>query len=484
MAVETVEFHPINDVHARITASPSVRAEIKDHFTFEAPNARFSPKYKSGLWDGKISLFKHGKLYVGLGDRLKHFCDARGYQYVSHARQYDCPFSNQDEIQDFLDTLGIPEQFDVRDYQLDAFQRATEAHRALFLSPTSSGKSLMIYHIIRFYQRKTLIIVPTVTLVHQMAGDFLDYGEVPEAIHSIGGDHKERWSSKNITITTWQSAVRMLDQPQWWEQFEMVIGDEAHRFAANSLISIMEKLENCSVRFGFTGSLDDSKCNALTLEGLFGPVYEVTTTRKLMDAGYVSDLAINILILKHPDPFCKIKMKYQEEVDYLIRSQSRNQFITQLALHLEGNTLLLYHRVKDHGKVLYEMLQNQTNRPLHFIHGGVDGEERNDVRRLIEEQENAIIVASVGTFSTGINIKRLHNIITASSWRSRVMNLQSIGRGLRLGDGKTICNLYDVTDDISWKKRKNYTLLHGETRIRLYNQQQFNYEINKIHLEY
>lgn len=482
MAVETVIFEPVNTSYARVFASPSVMAEIRDHFTFMSPKAKYHPKFKMGVWDGKISLLKQGKLYVGLEGRLKLFCEKRGYELASTLPVYDTPFQNQDQIEDYLDSLGIPDEFDTRDYQLDAFRRGTETHRALFLSPTSSGKSLMIYHLIRFYEKKTLVIVPTVALVHQMAGDFKDYGESEDSIHTIAGG--ERWTSKNITISTWQSAVKMLDQPEWWKQFGMVVGDEAHRFAAKSLIEIMEKLVDCPIRFGFTGSLDDSKCNAMTLEGLFGPVYEVTTTRELMDAGYVSPLAVNVLILKHPEPVRKNKFKYPEEVDFLIRCTERNNFITELALHLSGNTLLLYHRVEDHGKVLTEILRRKTDRPVYFIHGGVAGDARNTVRQLIEEQDNAIIVASVGTFSTGINIKRLHNVITASSWRSRVMNLQSIGRGLRLGSDKTICNLYDITDDMSWKKRKNYTLLHSEVRIKLYNEQKFDYTIEKIDLEY
>lgn len=479
MAAETVEFTPINAVYAQVTASPSVRAEIKDHFTFETPNAKFHPLVKRGVWDGRISLYKNNRLYTGLEGRLRAFCEKRGYNLVPESKSPP-PVTDLDDIQDYLDTLGIPDQFDTRDYQLDAFRKGIEAHRTLFLSPTSSGKSLMIYHLIRFHEKKTLVIVPTVALVHQMAGDFKDYGEQEDSIHTIAGG--ERWSGKNITISTWQSAVKMLDTPEWWQQFGMVVGDEAHRFAAKSLISIMEQLEHCYIRYGFTGSLDDSKCNAMTLEGLFGPVYEVTTTRKLMDAGYVSKLDVNIVILKHPEPVRKHKFKYQEEVEYLINCKPRNDFIRDLALHLDGNTLILYHRVDGHGKGLSESLIKKTNRPVYFVHGGVDGEDRDAVRKLIEEQDNAIIVASVGTFSTGINIKRLHNVITASSWKSRVMNLQSIGRGLRLADDKTTCNLYDIADDMSWKKRKNYTLIHSETRIKLYNEQQFDYKFSKIQL--
>lgn len=475
-----VHFTPINAVHCRVDAPAAIYAEISDHFRFEAPGARFSPAYKRGFWDGTVSLLKNNRLYTGLESHLEAFCQKRGYDFVSAIRHEN---SREADIDAFIEGLGLPAKIEVRDYQKDAFQQALRFPRQLFLSPTSSGKSLMIYFLTRFYRERTLIIVPTVSLVHQMAGDFVDYGYDPENIHSIAGG--ERWSDKPVVISTWQSVVKMLGDPEWFQQFGMVIGDEAHRFAAKSLIAIMESFPECDLRYGFTGSLDESKCNALTLQGLFGPVYQVTTTRELMDTGHVSNLDINVLKLVHPDRAKKQKLKYQEEVEYLISCPARNGFLRDLCLNLTGNTLLLYHRVEGHGQVLFEMIMKKAgDRPVYFIHGGIDGQEREEVRRLVEQQDNAIIIASVGTFSTGVNIKRLHNIIMAASFKSRVMNLQSIGRGLRLASDKDRCNMFDIVDDLSWKRRRNYTLQHGDARIRLYNQQQFDYSMQKIELEY
>ena len=473
-----VIFEPLNAVHAQIKTSPDVRAELRDCFTFEVPGARFSKLYKAGVWDGTIKLFKDGKLYVGLYDKLQRLCESRGYPYsIPDIKQ---PGLTDEQVLEFINGLDIPDKFERRDYQLETIKIATQNPRAIFLSPTASGKSFMIYNIFRYHNKKTLLIVPRESLLYQMASDFVDYGYDPDMIHTISSG-AEKWSDKPITIALWQSAVKMINEPDWWNQFGMIIGDEAHTFAAKSLVTIMESLTECHYRYGFTGSLDESKCNAMVLEGLFGPVHVVTTTRELMDAGHVSDLAVNVLILKHPAPACKVKRKYQEEVDYLIGSPERNQFLTELVLNLEGNTLLLFHRIDAHGKLLYEMLKD-CGRPVYFVHGKVKGKDREVVRKQIEDDENAILIASVGTFSVGVNIKRLHNIITASSWKSRVMNLQSIGRGLRLGSDKTICNLYDVVDDLSWKKRKNYVLQHGEHRIKLYAEQQFDYTVHKIEL--
>jgi superfamily II DNA or RNA helicase len=475
MAGEVVRWTPVNAVHAHVETSPGVRAEIKDRFTYLMENARYHPLVKKGHWDGTISLFKKNMLYLGLRDDLKLLCEQRGYEFEYDAGDVE-EYSDAD-LESYVETLDIPDHLTIRDYQTDAFRHGVHNHRALFLSPTSSGKSLMIYQLIRWHGLKTLIIVPTVTLVHQMAGDFKEYGFDENDIHKIAGG--ERWTDKSVTITTWQSAVSQ--EKEWFDQFGVVFGDEAHRFAAKSLIHIMESLDDCHIRYGFTGSLDESKCNKMTLIGLFGPVKEVISTRELIDAGWASELAIHAIMLKHPEPIRKMKMKYQEELQYLYGCESRNRFLADLTLNLEGNTLLLYHRI-EHGKLLYDMLKKQTSRNVFLVHGGVDGEIRNDIRAQIEGMDDGIIVASVGTFSTGINIKRLHNIIAGSSWKSRVLNLQSIGRGLRLGEGKDKCNFYDIMDDMSHKKRKNYTLLHSEARITLYCQQEFDYIMHKVDL--
>ena len=162
-----------------------------------------------------------------------------------------------------------------------------------------------------------------------------------------------------------------------------------------------------------------------------------------------------------------------------------NKFIRNLALDLKGNTLILYARVEGHGRVIYDMINSNVleQREVFFVHGGVAAEEREKVREITETQNNAIIIASYGTFSTGINIKNLHNVIFASPSKSRIRNLQSIGRVLRKGNNKTKATLYDIADDISYKSRRNYTLNHLVERIKIYNEENFNYDIISIPLK-
>ena len=245
----------------------------------------------------------------------------------------------------------------------------------------------------------------------------------------------------------------------------------------------MSKLADAKYRYGFTGTLDGTQTHKWVLEGLFGPSYKIIKTDELMKKGHVATLDINVLLLKHsPNKF----ETFEDEIQYIITHQKRNNFIKNLALDLKGNTLILFARVEGHGEPLYNLIQENNaleQRQVFFVHGGVATEDREEVRSITEMETNAIIIASYGTFSTGINIKNLHNVIFASPSKSRIRNLQSIGRVLRKGNNKTKATLYDIADDISYKSRRNYTLNHLIERIKVYNEENFNYDIVKIPLK-
>ena len=374
-------------------------------------------------------------------------------------------------------------KFKPRSYQVEGVYDALRHNRKLLISPTASGKSLMIYSIVRYFVEKgknTLIIVPTTSLVEQMYKDFADYGwDVGSFCHKIYAG-KERETDSQVIITTWQSIYKL--PRKYFERFSVVVGDEAHQFKSKSLISIMSKLDNAKYRFGFTGTLDGTQTHKWVLEGLFGASYKIIKTDELMKKGHLAKLNINILLLKHsPNKF----ETFEEEIQYIISHDRRNNFIKNLALDLKGNTLILYARVEGHGQPLFDLINNSKSddRQVFFIHGGVETQNREQVRAITENESNAIIVASYGTFSTGINIKNLHNVIFASPSKSRIRNLQSIGRVLRKGDRKSKATLYDIADDISYKSRKNYTLNHLIERIKVYNQENFNYDIVNIPLK-
>jgi superfamily II DNA or RNA helicase len=478
--MDTVVIRKYDEVHNRIECDPGIAMEIADYFTFDVPGAKFSPKYKSKIWDGKIRIFNPMTklLYCGLTEQLGKFCTSRDYQLELDEGFEDTEFSLV-EAKNFVAKLAP--KYEPRDYQLDAFVHAVRKSRSLLLSPTGSGKSLIIYLLCCFYRKKTLVIVPTTSLVHQMTSDFEDYGYPTGQIHKIMSG-QEKHSDKMVTVATWQSIYKL--PKQWFKQFDVVFGDEAHLYKAKSLTTIMTALQ-CKYKFGLTGTLDGTEVNPLILQGLFGPVRKVITTSELMDQKHLAELSIKALVLKYPDEIRKLvsTYDYQAEMDFLTQSSIRNKFIKNLALSLSGNTLLLFQYVEKHGKVLYDMLAKESiDRNVFFISGDVSGEKREEIRKIIETETNAIIVASYGTSSTGINIKNLSNVIFASPSKSRVRNLQSIGRGLRTSETKTTATLYDIADNLSWKSKKNYTLLHFLERVRMYNGEKFKYKVYNINL--
>jgi superfamily II DNA or RNA helicase len=474
-----------NEVYLQIEAEPHIYYELKDTFQFEVPNAKFSPAYRNKWWDGFIYLFNVDtkEIYVGLLDRVIQFCKDHNYTYEFRDNKfYGLPFEINENIskEGVKDYMAAISRHAPRDYQIEGVYDALRHNRKLLISPTASGKSLMIYSLVRYYvekQQNILVVVPTTSLVEQMYKDFEDYGwDVGSYCHKIYAG-KERETDSQVIITTWQSIYKL--PKQYFSRFNVVVGDEAHQFKSKSLISIMTKLCDAKYRFGFTGTLDGSQTHKWVLEGLFGPSYKIIKTDELMQKGHLAKLDIKVLLLKHPPHRFET---FEDEVQYIINHSKRNNFIKNLTLDLKGNSLVLFARVEGHGQPLYELINSSKtdDRHVFFVHGGVATEERELVREITERENNAIIVASYGTFSTGVNIRNLHNVIFASPSKSRIRNLQSIGRVLRKGNNKVKATLYDIADDISYKSRKNYTLNHLIERIKIYNEENFNYDIINI----
>jgi superfamily II DNA or RNA helicase len=477
-----------NEVFLKIKTEPHIEYELRDHFKFDVPNAKFMPQYRGRNWNGEIHLYdmRSKQIYVGLLDKIVSFCKQYNYTYEFEENKfYGQPFEINEEIslegvKGYMQSICVHTP---RSYQVEGVYDALRHNRKLLISPTASGKSLMIYSLVRYYvdrNEKILLVVPTTSLVEQMYKDFQDYGWDAETYCHRIYSGRERTNEYSVTITTWQSVYKL--ERSFFEEYGVIIGDEAHLFKSKSLIQIMTKLHHAKYRFGFTGTLDGTQTHKWVLEGLFGPSYKVTKTDELMRQGHLSQLDIRCLVLKHsPQKF----ETYEDEIQYLISHERRNKFIQNLALDLKGNTLILFSRVEAHGAILYEKINNnkRDDHKVFFVHGGVDTEERELVREITERENNAIIVASYGTFSTGINIKNLHNVIFASPSKSRIRNLQSIGRVLRKGKDKVKATLYDIADDCTYKSRKNYTLNHLIERIKIYNEENFNYEIITIQLK-
>lgn len=484
-----------NHVHCIVESSDvGIMQELNDFFTYEMPNARFMPQYRAKLWDGKVRLYNlfSRELYVGLVSYVREFAAQNNYTVSDEQIKLPQPYF---DVRDYIEELNLHargEPLEIRDYQLDAVNHAVHQHRTLLLSPTGSGKSMILYSLMRYHlasNRRILIIVPTTSLVEQLYTDFQDYSshngfKVSNFVHRVYAG-RDRDADYPVIISTWQSLYKL--PKQYFAKFDVVFGDEAHGFKANSLTGILNKMPQCAYRVGTTGTLDGLKTHKLVLEGIFGAVHRVTTTKQLIKNQTLTDLKIQCLTLRYPEAVCKDlrQFSYQEEMDWLVTHPARNRFIRNLALAQQGNTLVLFQFVEKHGIPLHAMIEERAadGRKVFLVHGGTETADREAVRAITEKEDNAIIVASYGTFSTGINIRRLHNIIFASPSKSRIRNLQSIGRGLRTSDDKRQCNLYDIGDDLSYKTHRNFTLLHLAERIRIYNEEHFDYKLIKVDIQ-
>jgi len=495
----------MNETFLMVSCERHIAQELNEFFAFQVPGFQFMPQYRNKMWDGKIRLFniKTQQLYMGLYDHLMKFAMQRQYVVKSDVVSIT-PLSglSDENIADFFKALNLHckhKPIIPRDYQIKSFTHCVKKERALLLSPTSSGKSLVIYSLIRWHQNfldkdKILILVPTTNLVTQMYNDFLDYSshdkwDGKSQCHMIysGRDKK---TDKQIVISTWQSLFR-LGVP-FFKQFGMVVGDEAHLCSAVSLKGILEKMVSCRYRFGTTGTLTESKTHQFVLEGLFGQVYKAVTSKQLMKDKHISELKIQCLLMQYPDVEREAQKKatYKEEIDFIVAHTKRNNFICNLALDQKGNTLILFNYVEKHGKVLKEMMERKMAinevagksypREIFFIAGETDVDERESIRALTEKCKDAVIIASSGVLSTGVNIKNLQSLIFAHPYKAKIRNLQSIGRILRLDDMNNKAVLYDIVDDLHWKKRDNYGLKHWRERVKIYADEKFDYNFKQV----
>jgi superfamily II DNA or RNA helicase len=486
-----VTIYKKNEVYIKLECEPHILYELSPYFTFSVESAKFMPQYRGRGWNGEIRLLSTatGEIYAGLLDKVIAKIKNHGYTYeFKDNKYYDLPFEVNEEITEegvkgYMKHICTLNPYD---YQINAVYECLRYNRKTIVSATSSGKSYMIYALVRYYvtkKKRVLVVFPTTSLIQQMYKDWIDYGWDAEKYCHMIYSGQEKNTELEVTLSTWQG-IHKLDK-SFFEDYDCVIVDECHGCKSKSLIDIMKKSHNAKYRFGFTGTLSngskDSQTHEWVISGLFGPSYKAVGTKELIDKGRASKLDIKCLVLKHnPQKF----NTYEDEIQFIINNEQRNNFIKKLALDLKGNTLVLFARVETHGLPLYESINSgsDSNRKIFFVHGGVDVQEREQVREITERENNAIIVASYGVFSTGISIKNLHNVIFASPSKSRIRNLQSIGRVLRKGNNKDKATLYDIADDASYNSRKNYTLNHFIERIKIYNEEEFNYDITTLDL--
>lgn len=473
---------PSDHAHCFIWTSSGIESELSDEFSFKVPGIEYMQKFRKQRWDGRVRLYNKvsKQIYVGLVPKIIKWAKKRGYTYDNRIRSYKTTWTEFD-TKALLNEYPVP--FDVRDYQELGITHALSRQRCVILSPTASGKSLVLYYIVRARAKigPVLLIVPNVSLVSQMVSDWEGYGwtTVGDDVHKITAG-KSKDTDCEVVCSTWQSIYKL--DPEWFARYKSVIIDECHLAKAESLRGIMERMPHCVFRMGVTGTLDDAKANSLMVEGVCGPPFRVASTSDLQTQGHLTPILVQAHFLQYNEQdrhtLREVYRSYQEEMDFIVQHKGRMKWLVKFLGLLPGNVLVLANLVEKHCVPLYETLHTTyPQRPIHYVTGEVNGEDREDIRALIETQDNSITVASFGAFSTGVNVKRFHHVVLASPSKSRYRVLQSIGRGLRLHETKKLLYVHDIVDDAHNSRYHNNAFKHWAVRERFYKEESFPTEL-------
>lgn len=405
-----IHLEGVDESTVRIKTNPGILRELSDAFSFRVKNYFHMPKYKAGMWDGYIRLIntRNSTIPKGLVPSLVDKAYVNGYK-VTFEEGFVDPFKRA--IPFFPQDYSLPDGIEPRDYQIQSVERFLEKKRQMILSPTASGKSLTIYFMVRELQNlvdgRILIMVPRVSLVHQLHSDFGEYSVNDTWDHEehvmAARDQPDRDTEHQVLISTWQG---MQKRPaKWFEQFDAIIADEVHSYEAEVGSKIIAKCVNAFYRVGLTGTLKDAKSHELALTGSFGPAWQAISTKDLIDSDILARLEIKQILLRHKDTGpIKSDTPYQDEINFLVSSAKRNNWISKLTDNLDGNTLILFNLVEKHGKPLYEQIKEECpDKRVYFVYGGTDAEQREQIRKLVDKNEHVKVTLDFGEFSMKLN---------------------------------------------------------------------------------
>lgn len=496
---ELIKIRKVNEVYFQISYDDYGTAlELKEFFSCYISNYKFHPKVKAKVWDGKVSFYNRNNdtLPIGLLPKLIKFCKKYSYEYKF---EFDPKTMFNDikleEVEKYCNELTKELDFNHYDYQIDAIHKALQNKRGVLLSATGSGKSIIQYAIVRKILgegKRTLIIVPNVSLVEQLYSNFkYDYKwhEIADYVTKMHADAKPDLSLP-ILISTWQS---LQTKPlEFFVDYDSLMVDETHGAKGMAIKTICEKCVHCEYRIGLTGTLPKDESDVNTIFGYLGPVIFKQGAKELIDRGVLSNLNIMNVMLKYPqDIITKYKYRpYNEELDLTINYPDRNKSFDFIFEHIKKgqNTLILCNFIEHLERIEEYLLDNLSDEyEVCIIHGNIKASERESIRQMMEHGENIVLVSTFGTMSTGVNVKRIHHVVFASSSKSPIRTLQSIGRGLRLHESKDKLVLWDIVDDLTFKTRtgnigKNHLYKHYEERLRIYDDQGFKHYSTKLSL--
>lgn len=471
----------LNESYSCIDADSATLIKLNDFLKVERPGAYFDPLVKSGFkspYDYFASV-QNGKLLVLNG----HIALLKIFNVPQLQQHSDFTI---DELNTFLKDVIPLLPFSPHDFQEKAFIESLLNVKQINKMCTSGGKSLTISLIAEFFRRKGkkgLLLVPNINLLQQFKDDISTYSltELFEDTHVIGGGQNIKHFNNSLTISTWQSLQNYHND---LEELDYVITDESHRFASTETSEIVKKTINCKYKWGFTGTLPDDPTMKMELIGLFGLPKTYITSRELIDRGLATPIKINSIVFNYSEmdkklfKACSIKIgraqsAYPQQLKFIKEHEKRSEFITNLTCELRasGNTLVLFQHT-EHGKsMFYDVMKKlhpnvevqnkditgkksfefQREFGVYFLNGEDDAKTREMTRKILEEHHDATLIANFALLSTGVSVKKLHNLVMASPLKSYTTVTQSIGRLMRLHKDKSVANVYDCIDSTNIK---------------------------------
>lgn len=477
----------------------AIKEMIFKEFSFRPEGYKFMPKFRMGKWDGFVRLYdRFRNLFpLGLVSKLYYFCVKKNIVIEFENFDKSNTIFNENYVLDYAENiLKLP--FKIRDYQLDGVLKGLSERHCILLSPTGTGKSLIIYIILRLVLKynkkfKILIVVPTLSLIDQMVGDFDDYAvnttlnfnNLCQKIYS--GACKQ--INKQIVVSTYQSLENI--EPEYFEQFGALLVDECHTGSLKGNVNnkIASYCINAKYKIGFSGTLQDAQVNLYSLISSFGQIFQLTKTINEIERGNLSKIIVRQIVLHYPENDCKdfyngldelesdegssAPVVFNYEIDWINNKPYKSNLILDICEKYANNTLILFKRT-EFGTSLFSRIKFAfINRKVFLVTGLTEKEEREKIRAICEKHNNCVIVANYRIFSTGINIKNLHNVIFGESVKSKITTLQSIGRSLRLNNNKEIANVFDIVDCIRFEDRENIIFRHSASRGDIYEKESF-----------
>ncbi len=475
--------------------------QLKSSLTKKIEGWRFHPLVKKKVWDGNISFIKRNKIPAGLWKEVIDICKQYDYQFTLNGITDIFDTSIDEEIfKAWVDEFFAKSEIKPRDYQIDAAIKILKYRRCLAELATSAGKTLISFMVVAYMmeqlgKKKILMIVPNVSLVVQASGDFEEYnkGRVPIKIQQIYAGVKLRKSS-NVVIGTYQSLTKK--DEEYFSQFDAVFVDETHKAKANSIQKIMDKCWHCDYRFGLSGTNPKrGTVNRLSLMSAMGPLVTQVKAAHLQEEGHIAKCKVLQIHMEYAtdaqkeafsslskNPYDRQKL-FSLEQNFINESEKRLDFVCQVIKKSTSNSLVLFHKIA-YGEKLYKKLRTITDKKVYYVDGSVKSDFREEFKKRMEKNDDVIIVASYGTFSTGISIKNIHNIFFTESFKSEVIIRQSIGRGLRKHASKDVVKIYDFIDDFRYKVDDhdwvNYIYRHGMERRKIYKEEKFPFEVQNV----